>query len=403
MGASSILFALLAFAGALHLLFGGVLASTAADEIQIALVAFVQSSEVCADSWLLGTVIGSRKDDRADNWAGRIDPSSTLSAPAQSRSEPIRGEFVPLGHALFEQPWWLEAVAPGRWDAVEVVENGEIVGWLPFVRKRRFGLTILAQPELTPHLGPWVKPGTGEVHTQSQRENEILCNLIAALPKHDIFLQSFHPSITNCLPFYWHGFLQESCYTYIIDDLSDHDKIWHGFRENVRGHIRKAQRRVIVRPIEDVETFIALNRMTFARQGVSPAYSADTIRRLDAACGARGVRRIFLAEDADGAAHAALYLIWDSESAYTLMSGSDPRLRDSGAISLLRWEAIKYAGQVTRLFDFEGSMLQPIERFVRAFGARQVPYPKLKRGLTLKGQLALLAHDLRELRNRSVA
>jgi lipid II:glycine glycyltransferase (peptidoglycan interpeptide bridge formation enzyme) len=223
------------------------------------------------------------------------------------------------------------------------------------------------------------------------------------LPKHDIFLQSFHPSITNCLPFYWHGFLQESCYTYIIDDLSDHDKIWHGFRENVRGHIRKAQRRVIVRPIEDVETFIALNRMTFARQGVSPAYSADTIRRLDAACGARGVRRIFLAEDADGAAHAALYLIWDSESAYTLMSGSDPRLRDSGAISLLRWEAIKYAGQVTRLFDFEGSMLQPIERFVRAFGARQVPYPKLKRGLTLKGQLALLAHDLRELRNRSVA
>jgi Acetyltransferase (GNAT) domain len=365
MGARTILFALLAFAGALHLLFGGVLASTAADEIEIALVAFVQSFEVSADSWLLGTVIGSRRNDRADNWASGIDPSFTLSAPAQSRSEPFRGEDT----SFFQQPWWLEAVAPGRWDAVEVVENGEVVGRLPFVRKRRFGLRILSQPELTPHLGPWVKPGTGEVHTQLEREDEILRNLIAALPKHDIFLQSFHPSVSNCLPFYWHGFLQESCYTYIIDNLSDHDKIWHGFRENVRGHIRKAQRRVIVRPIEDIETFIALNRMTFARQGVSPAYSADTIRRLDAACGARGVRRIFLAEDADGAAHAALYLIWDSESAYTLMSGSDPRLRDSGAISLLRWEAIKYASQVTRRFDFEGSMLRALRPGIRCSAA----------------------------------
>jgi Acetyltransferase (GNAT) domain len=322
---------------------------------------------------------------------------------ARSKTRSATSDVTPCAHALFQQAWWLDAVAPGSWDVAEVVKDGEIVGRLPFMRKRRFGLTILSQPELTPHLGPWIKPGTGKLHTQLEREHEILRSLIAALPKHDVFMQSFHHSITNCLPFYWYGFLQEVCYTYIIDDLNDHDKIWHGFRESVRGHIRKAQRKVIVRPIEDIETFIALNRMTFARQGISPAYSADTIRRLDAACAARGVRRIFLAEDAEGAAHAALYLIWDSESAYTLMSGSDPRLRDSGAISLLRWEAIKYASQVTRRFDFEGSMLQPIERFVRAFGARQVTYPTLKRGLTLKGQLALLAHELRELRKHSVA
>jgi hypothetical protein len=339
-------------------------------------------------------LLPSAQDDDRRNEAVDRAPSDTRSA---------RSDVTPCAHALFQQPWWLDAVAPGSWDTAEVVKDGEIVGRLPFVRKRRFGLTILSQPELTPHLGPWIKRGTGEVHTQLEREDEILRGLIAALPKHDIFVQSFHHSMNSYLPLYGLGFIQTVNYTYVIDDLTDHDKIWHGFRENVRGHIRKAQRQVIVRPTEDIEAFIALNRMTFARQGISPAYSADTIRRLDAACGARGVRRIFLAEDADGAAHAALYLIWDSESAYTVMSGSDPRLRDSGAISLLRWEAIQYASDVTRRFDFEGSMLQPIERFVRAFGARQVTYPKLKRGLTLKGQLALLAHDLRELRKHSVA
>ena len=76
-----------------------------------------------------------------------------------------------------------------------------------------------------------------------------------------------------------------------------------------------------------IEPFIALNRMTYERQGISMPYSAELVRRLDAACSARGVRRILLAEGADGTPHAALYLVWDAESAYSLMSGNDPRLR----------------------------------------------------------------------------
>jgi hypothetical protein len=328
------------------------------------------------------------------------DLASAISGPARPRASPAGDDVTPCAHALFQQPWWLEALAPGSWDAAVIVKNDEIVGRLPFVRKRRFGLTILSQPPLTPFLGPWVKVASGKRHMRLEREHEILRSLIGALPKYDIFIQSFHPSMTNCLPFHWNGFSQSMNYTYIFDDLNDHDKIWAGFRETVRGHIRKAQQRVVVRSIDDIEPLIALNRMTFERQGLSPTYSADLIRRLDTACKARGARRIFLAEGSDGAPHAALYLVWDSESAYSLMSGSDPHLRSSGAISLLRWEAIKFAGQVTRQFDFEGSMLQTIERFVRAFGPRQVGYAQLSRGATLKGLLALMAHELRSARKQ---
>jgi hypothetical protein len=56
------------------------------------------------------------------------------------------------------------------------------------------------------------------------------------------------------------------------------------------------------------------------------------------------------------------------------MGGSDPELRNSGANSLCMWEAIKFASTVTKAFDFEGSMIESVERFFRAFGARQVPY-----------------------------
>jgi hypothetical protein len=311
----------------------------------------------------------------------------------------MRGD-APFAHGLFHQPWWLDAVAPGNWDAVEVVEGGEIVGRLPFVRLRQFGLTILGQPSLAQFLGPWVKPGMGEADARPDREDEILARLIEALPPHDVFFQTSHHSMTNCRAFHARGFAHSNQYTYVIDELEDHDRIWAGFRENIRREIRKAQRRVVVRSVEDVGILIALNRMTFERQGMAPGASEEVIRRLDAACKARNVRRMLVAEGADGAPHAVLYLVWDGTSAYYLMGGSDPSLRTSGAMSLLMWEAIQFAGQVAGRFDFEGSMLRPIERFFRAFGSRQVSFPRLTRGQTLKGRVALLAYELRSARKR---
>jgi hypothetical protein len=332
----------------------------------------------------------------SDLWSESPCPNS--AQPSLSSSD-----VTPCAHVLFQQPWWLNALAGESWDAAVVTENGETVGRLPFVRKRRFGLTILTQPPLTPFLGPWVKPGTGKTHTRLEREHKILSSLIAALPDHDVFVQSFHPAITNCIPFHWQGFSLSINYTYILDDLTNQDEIWQGLRETVRGHIRKAEREVVVRSVDDIEIFLSLHQMAYGRQGLEPPHSPDLVRRLDAACRARDARRIFFAEGADGAPHAGLYLVWDADSAYCLMSGSDPRLRHSGAISLLRWEAIKFAGQVTRRFDFEGSMVQRIERFVRAFGARQTRYPEVSGGTTLKGRLALMAHEWHAARKRRSA
>ena len=56
------------------------------------------------------------------------------------------------------------------------------------------------------------------------------------------------------------------------------------------------------------------------------------------------------------------------------MGGGDPKLRKSGATSLLLWEAINRQPLGVQVFDFEGSMIEPIERFFRAFGAVQTPY-----------------------------
>ena len=72
--------------------------------------------------------------------------------------------------------------------------------------------------------------------------------------------------------------------------------------------------------------------------------------------------------DSQGRIHAASYFVYDEKCCYYLIGGGDPELRTSGASSLLMWEGIKFASTVSGSFDFEGSMIEPIERFFRAFG-----------------------------------
>ena len=84
--------------------------------------------------------------------------------------------------------------------------------------------------------------------------------------------------------------------------------------------------------------------------------------------------RTIAAYDENGNLHAALFVIWDKISAYDLISTIDPEYRTFGAASLLIKEIITYTSTLTSKFDFEGSMIEPVERSFRQFGAKQKSY-----------------------------
>ena len=282
-------------------------------------------------------------------------------------------------NSLFEQPWWLDAVAPGAWGAVEVSRDGRVVARLPYVTEKRLGLRGLNMPPLTQTLGPWLASSQAKQTGQLARQKELMTALIAGLPPHDFFHQRFHYSISNWLPFYWSGFEETIRYTYVIEHLDDLDLVWAEFRSNTRREIRKAQKRVAVRTDLDVERFLDINTLSFKRQGLELPYSRELVRRLDAACVERQARRMFFAEDGQGRLHAALYIVWNEDSAYYLISGIESDLRNSGAMSLLVWEALQFAATDTEKFDFEGSVVEPVERFFRGFGGTLRPYFRITR------------------------
>ena len=115
-----------------------------------------------------------------------------------------------------------------------------------------------------------------------------------------------------------------------------------------------------------------------------------------------GARAMLFACDEADRVHAVAYVVCDRRSAYYLMGGGDPQLRTSGASSLLLWEAISQS-RAASVFDFEGSMLRPVERFFRAFGGRQAPYLHISRTTwTAKAALTVRAQALQRFRRAAL-
>jgi hypothetical protein len=307
-------------------------------------------------------------------------------------------------HALFQQPWWLDAVAPGRWAEVTVERGGQTVARLPFVVRGPRRMRVLTQPPLTPFLGPWAARSPGAKYAKGLGdEMELMAELEARLPAAAAFRQSFPPSVPGVLPFIWAGYRAEVRYTYRLEGLASEQRLWDGLGGNIRREIRKARKCLEVRDDLGIEEFYAAWAKTFHRQRLA-APDRALLERVEAACVPRGARTALFACDESGRVHAVAYVVSDERAAYYLMGGADPDLRTSGASSLLMWEAIMRARSVVDVFDFEGSMLRPVERFFRAFGGRLTPYHYVSRttrpaavALTVRAGL----HQLRERARRA--
>jgi lipid II:glycine glycyltransferase (peptidoglycan interpeptide bridge formation enzyme) len=287
-----------------------------------------------------------------------------------------------LSLPIFSKDWWLDAVCgKNNWDVAIMEKGGEIVASMPYMLRKKYCLTICDMPQLTQTLGPWLKPSEAKYAKQLSNQKKIMHELIRQLPRFDYFAQNFHYSVTNWLPFYWDGFEQTTRYTYVIDELVSEKHLWNALLQNIRTDIKKAENRfnLDINTDINIDEFLNINELTFAGRGKKLPYSRDLVKRIENACIDNNCRKIFYAQDKDRKTHAAIYVIWDVNSAYYLMGGSDPGIRNSGATSLCIWEAIKFSSTVTQKFDFEGSMIESVERFFRAFGAMQVPYLRISK------------------------
>ena len=276
---------------------------------------------------------------------------------------------------IFSKDWWLDAVCgKDKWAVIVLKKGDAILATLPYYLIKGRLFTSIAMPSLTQTLGPWLRLSKTQYADLLSEQKKLMTELIDRLPPFDYFVQNFHYSITNWLPFYWKGFSQTRRYTYVIEDLSNLENVWNHFSYAKVKNIKKAEKKISVHFDLSARDFYINHKMTLAKQGERISYSWELFERIYTAGYNHNAAKTIYATDDQGNIHAALFVVWDSQSAYDLISTIDPDFRNSGAATLLVKEIIKYVSTRTKKFDFEGSMIEGVENSFRQFGAVQKPY-----------------------------
>jgi lipid II:glycine glycyltransferase (peptidoglycan interpeptide bridge formation enzyme) len=114
--------------------------------------------------------------------------------------------------------------------------------------------------------------------------------------------------------------------------------------------------------------------MTFTRQGRDIPYSFELIENLYKICKKNNACKMFFAKDENNEVIAGNFLVYDEHTVYYLMGGIDPDKKDLGGMDIVQHKSIAFALENNLTFDFEGSMVESIEKYFRSFGATQKPY-----------------------------
>ena len=284
--------------------------------------------------------------------------------------------------SVFSRDWWLDVVCgTNNWEIILIKENNQIQAALPYYLFRSH---IISMPFYTQTMGIWFAPhsdDTKQISVQEQRQ--FICNqIIEQLKPYKNFWQNFHYDFTDWLPFYWSGYTQTTRYTYLLKDLKNLNHLWENMSQQTRRNIKKAIERfhVTVKQGIPIDDFMRVYTQTFERQRKKNTQDIKVLQCLIEVCRQREQGELWGGYDPQGRIHAAVFIVWQKSSAYYLAGGGDTELRQSGAHSLVLWEAIQHTADFSEVFDLEGSMLPGVERFFREFGGIQTPYFSIKKG-----------------------
>lgn len=279
---------------------------------------------------------------------------------------------------LFMQAWWLNAVCveDKMWDVLLYEENGKIIGVMPYHLLKKWGFKVILQPQLTQYTGVWIDyPEDCKLHKRYSFEKRVMNNLIDQLEKLNVsyYSQNFHHSFINWQPLYWRNFRQTTRYTYQIKDLSNLEKVLTDFDYSKRTRVTNEERFFVDFSLTPEDFYIFHKRTLLQRNSVIE-YSEKLLVSICNEAKSRNQGQIITLKDENDKLCSAIFLVWDNNSACNLITSIDFLSKSRTASTKMFWEAIKFVSNKTKVFDFEGSMIEGVAQSFQQFGAEQVPY-----------------------------
>ncbi|MDR1763084.1 MAG: GNAT family N-acetyltransferase [Dysgonamonadaceae bacterium] len=282
---------------------------------------------------------------------------------------------------IYSRPWWLDCVCgERRWDVLLSRQGEAVAAAMPYYMPCS---GIIMMPPYVQTMGIWFNPAfESENYSNNLSRKQAVCEeLIKRLPPHSVFLQNFHFSFTDWLPFYWNGFRQTTRYTYFLQSIDNKEVLERNLSIKKRQNIKKAieKSRLTVETGISIDDFMKIIAQTFERQGLK-TWRPKELKRLIRLARERGQGEIWGAIDEENRLHAAVFLAWQPSCAYYIAGGNATEFLNTGGLTLALWTAVGDAAQHSASFDFDGSMICGVERFFREFGGIQMPYFTIEKG-----------------------
>lgn len=294
-----------------------------------------------------------------------------------------------LEHRLYFAPFWLETIIQNKTNAslllLEVSTPQETVAL--FVAMQEAGQIITA--DYCQQLGICYLSSKLNLH----QKQEICLSIHEALPKHDFFHLNFSAKITDWLAWHWLGYKQTTRYNYILP-ISEIKST-----ETFIASISKNSRKRIKRNIRD--GFSYCNKISISEALPLIMYNADyqgykhnekLVKALIERSLANKTGDLIGIRAKNGALAKVSFLVRHQERVYNIFSGNSRNLGGQQLKMFLLMNYIIELDEQIKLFDFEGSMLEPVAKIAQAMGGRQEPYFTITKGS--RYALPILWHKL---------
>ena len=277
-------------------------------------------------------------------------------------------KITEYANSLFEQPWWLDIVASGQWREMFVKDDKDnVIGRLAYV----YNKSKVFVPNLTQNIGVWISP---EFMNDYGKQKQIINELFSQIRKYKKVEIALSPKNQYVLPFRWLGFSIAPSFSYQIEDLTNLEELYTSFNKTAKKNIKSAKNKVNISNVVNLEHLLSCLDKTFAVQNRRNPMNKSLIKRIVETCQTNERGYYSEAVDSEGNIHSCAYFVYDKEICYYLLGATDSKYRTSGAQSLVIWDGIQFAAKHSKIFDFEGSMVEGIENFFRQFGGKCVPY-----------------------------
>jgi hypothetical protein len=263
-----------------------------------------------------------------------------------------------------------------NWQAVILREGEQIQAVFPFQISVKWGVQYAIQPHFSQYLGVLLENKKENKYKNLEFQKKAIQLIHEVLPSSLRYISyNFAPEFDYDLAFKWLGWEHKTNYTYWVDISKGYDVFLAESASHVRREAKKAtQNGIEIRVENEPDKVIEILKTAKpeAVRNIHPHFfkalsdnSKHFFETQKSCC--------LIAYHEEKAVAGIIYFFHNNKMIY-YQGSTLPTHKNSGAMTLIITESVRLFGGQYQFLDFDGSMIEPIERFFRGFGGFPIRY-----------------------------